>query len=81
MQRAAATSQSHSAGSHPGEHLLQGGHAILKDDPEPMAQDTRNASESASQQHQQQPRGYGGASAADLEQAGESVRKRDTQSL
>ncbi|EGR46135.1 uncharacterized protein TRIREDRAFT_110167 [Trichoderma reesei QM6a] len=88
MQRAAAAS-SKSAGLHSGEHLLQGGHAILKDDPEPMAQDvtdnTRNVSESASQQ-QQQPYGYGGTRAADLEQAGfgggmgEGVRKRDTQS-
>ncbi|KAL6872397.1 hypothetical protein HDV57DRAFT_520249 [Trichoderma longibrachiatum] len=84
MQRAAATS-----GLHSGEHLLQGGHAILKDDPEPMAQDatsnTRNISESASQQ-QQQAYGYGGTRAADLEQVGggggmgEGVRKRDTQS-
>ncbi|PTB62575.1 hypothetical protein BBK36DRAFT_1184447 [Trichoderma citrinoviride] len=85
MQRAAAASSS--AASHGGDHLLQGGHAILKDDPEPMAQDvtsnTRNVSEAASQQHQQ-PHGYGGTKASDLEQAGggvgEGARKRDTQS-
>ncbi|KAL6872018.1 hypothetical protein J3F83DRAFT_713881 [Trichoderma novae-zelandiae] len=82
MQKAAASHNS----SHGGDHLLQGGHAILKDDPEPMAQDvtsnTRNIAESASQQHQQ-PYGYGGTGASDLQQGGgmgDGVRKRDTQS-
>ncbi|KAH0495865.1 hypothetical protein TgHK011_009393 [Trichoderma gracile] len=91
MQRAAATSSTSAGHLHSGEHLLQGGHAILKDDPEPMARDAtdnkaRDISEGASQRLQQ-PYGYGGTRAADLEQAGvggggmgEGVRKRDTQS-
>ncbi|KAL7947443.1 hypothetical protein V8C42DRAFT_286262 [Trichoderma barbatum] len=86
MQKKAssAANAARDAGSH-GDHLLQGGHAIMKDDTEDlMGQDftTSKGSESASKQS-----GLGGTKSGNLQGSagsgagsGDTMRQRNTQS-
>ncbi|KAL7906312.1 hypothetical protein GGI35DRAFT_104392 [Trichoderma velutinum] len=59
---AAAANAARDAGSH-GDHMLQGGHAIMKDDPEDF--NTSKASENMSKQS-----GLGGAKSGNLQGSG-----------
>ncbi|KAK4060458.1 uncharacterized protein Triagg1_10777 [Trichoderma aggressivum f. europaeum] len=75
MKKAApATNAARDAASH--DHMLQGGHAIMKDDPEDFT--TSKASENMSKQS-----GLGGSKPSNMQGSagtGDSMRQRDTQS-
>ncbi|PNP47090.1 hypothetical protein THARTR1_10595 [Trichoderma harzianum] len=76
MKKAApAANAARDAGSH-GDHMLQGGHAIMKDDSEDF--DTSKMSDNMSKQS-----GLGGSKPGNLQGSGgtgDSMRQRNTQS-